>query len=350
MNNTPQPKKRIEYLDALRGFTMILVVINHVALFCLDVNTVEEGTFHYYLKQFRMPLFFFVSGFVLYKKDFIWNFTNSLKFLKKKVPVQIISPLIFFLLLIYIHGNTFSSAIVDTSKCGYWFTFTLFEFFLIYILLQNLFLVTKLNRSKIGSTLLLLTALVLSFSHKIPEILPYDNFWGLIGITNFIYFLFFVLGTFVRKHFNKFEYLLDNTPIILVCVTFYFISNILSDLVPFFQGKDFIKAKLLAICGIVIIFSLFRKYGDVFTKDTAFAKTLKFIGRRTLDIYLLHYFFIPRNLSKVLPIFADNNIPLIEFAVSLLFATLVIGACLCISCILRLSPTMAYYLFGAKKE
>ena len=57
-----QQKKRIEYLDALRGFTMILVVMSHVALFNLGVDVRSDGCYHTYFQLFRMPLFFFVSG------------------------------------------------------------------------------------------------------------------------------------------------------------------------------------------------------------------------------------------------------------------------------------------------
>lgn len=45
-NNLPTPTRtgRIEYIDALRGFTMFLVVINHVA-----VNWhLSAESFHYY--------------------------------------------------------------------------------------------------------------------------------------------------------------------------------------------------------------------------------------------------------------------------------------------------------------
>lgn len=45
---TPPPTKRIEYIDALRGFTMILVVLSHVATFCLDLEDVPKN--HSYLK------------------------------------------------------------------------------------------------------------------------------------------------------------------------------------------------------------------------------------------------------------------------------------------------------------
>ena len=63
---------------------MILVVLTHVANFDFGVNVIQDGNFHFYLKQFRMPLFFFVSGFLFYKNNFVWNLTNIKTFLSKK--------------------------------------------------------------------------------------------------------------------------------------------------------------------------------------------------------------------------------------------------------------------------
>lgn len=62
----PSTTKRIEYIDALRGFTMILVVLQHVATFGWELP-LGAPNIHTYLAQIRMPLFFFISGFVLYK-------------------------------------------------------------------------------------------------------------------------------------------------------------------------------------------------------------------------------------------------------------------------------------------
>lgn len=96
MNYTKENCKRIDYLDALRGFTMILVVLNHVAAEYFGV-AYNPSNIHYYIAQFRMPLFFFVSGFVLYKKDFVWNITNSFMFFRKKNTSTDNIPVHFFL-------------------------------------------------------------------------------------------------------------------------------------------------------------------------------------------------------------------------------------------------------------
>ena len=96
--------KRIEYIDAMRGFTMLLVVAHHVAAFCLGIGDYVPSI-HPVLCEFRMPLFFFISGFVLYKEETIWNASYATKFLFiKKFSAQIITTSIFlFVFLIMNH-------------------------------------------------------------------------------------------------------------------------------------------------------------------------------------------------------------------------------------------------------
>ena len=89
-------KKRFEYIDAMRGFTMLLVVCVHVAIISYHQENIV--TFHAALSTFRMPLFFFISGFIFYKASRVWDTATTVDFLKKKFMVQIIPTLFFFLL------------------------------------------------------------------------------------------------------------------------------------------------------------------------------------------------------------------------------------------------------------
>ena len=75
--------KRIEYIDSLRGFTMILVVAYHVGGFCLGLEP-SVPSINLFLREFRMPLFFFISGFVLYKDETVWDSKYVAKFLLRK--------------------------------------------------------------------------------------------------------------------------------------------------------------------------------------------------------------------------------------------------------------------------
>ena len=81
LNSTTEPlavkaqtpnKTRLGWLDALRGFTMLLVVTNHVALKSFGMQIKWSAAIQFFL-LFRMPLFFFISGFLAYKVSRVWN-------------------------------------------------------------------------------------------------------------------------------------------------------------------------------------------------------------------------------------------------------------------------------------
>ena len=73
MENNVVKKPRLEWLDALRGFTMILVVAYHVAEMGFGESWRHSSSMPF-LVLFRMPLFFFVSGFLAYKASQVWDF------------------------------------------------------------------------------------------------------------------------------------------------------------------------------------------------------------------------------------------------------------------------------------
>ena len=352
MNYTKENSKRIDYLDALRGFTMILVVLNHVAAEYFGV-AYTPSNIHYYIAQFRMPLFFFVSGFVLYKKDFVWNITNSFMFFRKKIPVQIISPFIFFCAYIYLRDMSFIEKFTDKGKAGYWFTFTLFVFFIIYAIIQFLFRKLKIDKFKFIIPIYLLIGTFLYFNGVTQILLRLnvsEGVIGTIGTANLLYFIYFLSGTLVRKYFTNFEVFLDKSYTLLLCIVIFFTLNIFIDLtaIPKISGK--LYNIILSLSGIIIIFSIFRRNESLFKQNTFLSRTLKFIGRRTLDIYLLHFFFLYKGFANIFPLFRENIFPIIELCCSLLVTAVVISASLGVSYVLRLSPILAHYLFGAKKQ
>ena len=115
-------------------------------------------------------------------------------------------------------------------------------------------------------------------------------------------------------------------------------------------GLNTIVPVYIAITGILIIFTFFRKYETSFTQNRIIGKCLQYIGKRTLDVYLLHYFFLPYGFHiKSLPwgkIIAEN--PALELTFALFLAGIIMCLCLITSNILRTSPLLGHYLFGVK--
>ena len=83
---TTEHKERMEWLDAMRGFTMILVVAYHVAQMGF-MQPVKQSSSMSFLMLFRMPLFFFVSGFLAYKASLKWDFNTFISLLGKKIQI-----------------------------------------------------------------------------------------------------------------------------------------------------------------------------------------------------------------------------------------------------------------------
>lgn len=343
--------KRIEYIDCMRGFTMILVVACHVAAFCLGI-TDSTPSIHPILYEFRMPLFFFISGFVLYREGVIWNFSHISSFLiKKKFPVQIITTSIF--LLVYIKINNFSilEGIYSDSKLGYWFTYILFIYFCVYSICRFVLYHIKCKELIADISILTIGFLFYILFHvkSICASLPIEeDIKNILSLNHWGYYLFFTIGTLFKKHFSKIQMLLDEKATLLICLVIFFGLNLYyNELLG--SHINFLNLTT-AITGIIIVFSFFRIHQALFSKETFIGRNLQFIGRRTLDIYLLHYLLLPLNLKVFFAPLSEYPIPLVEFSITLFISLIVIAGCLLISSILRISPILAYLLFGVKNK
>ena len=338
-------KTRIEYIDALRGFTMILVVIHHVALFMWGI--LGTPSVHGYLMQVRMPMFYFISGFVLYKAGVVWNIQHVCQFLRKKFVVQIVSTIIFFTLFVHVKDIDFGSALFSHLKAGYWFTYILFQYFVFYSLAQLIF-----RRYAHIVMLLMGIAFLPIYYPPITNAIPIpESIKGLLSIVYWRYFLFFVMGSLVHKHFARVEQWLDGKWLLLACLVTYFVLNIYRDVFPSNAENPlcgFLIGLVLTFTGLIVLFGFFRAKQELFTRDKVLGRTLQYIGRRTLDVYLIHYFFFSFQEGGVVHIFTDHPMPIIEAFCSLIVALLIIACSLLISNILRLSPILAHYLFGVK--
>ena len=322
----------------MRGFTMILVVLSHVSVWGLGA----EG-YNTIFSMFRMPLFFFVSGYVFYKQDAVWNVDYTVQFLRKKVTVQLISPFLFFVVYCIVQRLDILQGLTSASKYGYWFTFALLEFFLIYIFFQTLFRGCRIQ-GKLQDILYIIAGLSMYviMHHKV---IGNSVVVETLGMVQWRYFLFFILGTLCRKYFTSFEYLLDHTPLFvisIICFVGFNVFPVLEHISPY------INRLVLAVCGILIVFSLFRHYQENFSKEHFAGKCLQFIGRRTLDIYLIHFFFVYDGLSSVSQTFNFADAPFLSFVVSIAITLCVIIASIGVSQVLRVSQGISHLLFGIK--
>ena len=121
---------RIAYIDALRGFVMILVVLGHVPIY--SYHTTSIFSFSLIPSTFHLALFFFISGwFVKRNGKSLW------KVIKEKFVQLIIPTAFFYLLYCWLnHIDIVDNLWHDKYKAGYWFCIVLFCFFVITKLLH----------------------------------------------------------------------------------------------------------------------------------------------------------------------------------------------------------------------
>ena len=335
--------KRIGYIDALRGFAMILVVYFHISAY--GFGSYITG-YNDIFERFRMPIFFFISGWLFYKANRICNWESIVDLLKKKWMQLIIPTAIFMILYLIIFGYwDFSS--LGSDKKGYWFTFVLFEIIAIYVILEAF--LNKRDTTK-GEIMVMIIILLLSvsafyyakyYTRYSEELGNWKTILGLFSFVKIRHIVFFWFGTIVRKNFDKFVQITDSLYLI-AAMTILFIALCAFPSIFSTKGMEYTAYLLAGLSGTIIIFTIFKKVSHFSFHS------LQYIGRHTLDIYLIHYFFLPYHIEFVAIRFNLYEKPFLCMLISILFTSIVIVISLLASLIIRFSPFLAKYLLAAK--
>jgi len=341
---------RIEYIDAMRGMAMILVVYFHIAAY--GFGSYELG-YNKIIELFRMPTFFFISGWLFYKADRIWDRQTIIGIIQKKFMVQMIPTIVFMLLYLTIF-NLFDICSFGSDKKGYWYTLVLFEYFVIYILAEAL-----LNRqdSTKGEMRVLVLILILSvgafyyaiyYTRFAAELGVWKDILGFFSFVKIRHIIFFWFGTYVRKHFDQFIQLTEQ-PYFTAFMIVVFASIIVWPILLSTDGIEYITYVLAGISGTIICFTFFRLHERAFSHETWYGRGLQLIGKRTLDIYLIHYFVLPTNLVQPEIWLQQYHNNTLFVPMALVLALWVVTISLLISSIIRVSPLLSKYLFAVKQ-
>ncbi len=354
---------RLDFIDGLRGLTMILVVYWHVLVMSLNVTTYTAMT----LQLFRMPLFFFISGFFAY--SFNYDRSKLKKRLGNRWHKQLLPTLIIFTSFIVFEVTyygyytdlaqlfrgifkSFTTNGVSEFKSGYWFTFVLVEVFCVFAVINYLLSRYKVSKNKQGLIFLGIAALcgVIEWFYSTnvtaqspKELKAACEFLSLTHLTK--YQVFFYLGAAVRAFDRQLWQLLSRniSGIIVVVATgvvFYFTPRFRVPLWAFYGA---------ACTGILFSITLFFYMRRFFNGHAAIGRLLKFIGKNTLPIYLLHYFIIRIMKEADLPWLVSGikagawaEIPIVG-AISLAIVLAVLG----VDSLLKIKPRIHRLIFSA---
>ena len=291
-----------------------------------------------------------------------WNLPNLGKLTAKKLRVQIIPTVVFFLFaaaVIRTEPNFLTAVDTmfhSTTKGGYWFTLALLYMFIIYYVFA--YIESKLKwKSCVPIIILFIVSMLFYESCYLPR-----YFWWAWGhrpavheswlhTTSLLqvmqYFPFFIYGNMVRRYWSQTQRIMDSKwffPVLVVIVIFCTL-DVLKWHSMCMEWAN-IPTTLSKFILLTIVFMYFRHYHQYFTRMTWIGRSLQYIGRRTLDIYLIHFLFMP-NLPGVGNFFdANRNNFMMDITLSVLIGLVIIGFSIITSNILRISPFLRKYLFG----
>ncbi len=340
-------QKRLNYIDALRGLTMVSVVMVHVLVRGFGLNPTVSGL-AVLRGSFTLPLFFFVSGFFAWRRAEDYTPAKAKSALGIRLKSLLAGTIVFdTLYLITVHKNPFGW--INGDFDSYWYTFTLLQIFILFII--TVFIARACRRQWVSRWLLIVCGAAGFAAHYFIDANTWRWFW-IMAPKSAEYLQFFVFGALVREYQSQFFSFLEKRWVLSTLIMVY----IAALFAHYYYGNDLKNVSIwlfridsdvvMRYSGLMLVLYIFYGARDWFDRDTPFVRGWLFIGKRTLDIYFLHYFFIP-TMRWVGPYLTKGNTIILQLAAGFIVAMAVIAVCLGISKLLRGAPVIRT-LVGAK--
>ena len=323
---------RIDWVDALKGSLIVLVVLGHAIQYSLPDDECYNVYLWNLIYSFHMPAFMAISGFLNYYNQS----TNYTRFIRRRTFQLLIPYIIWSVFWVSIRDDIDYSDILINPGRLFWFLWALY-------IISLLFILAKITSQIIRIPL---EMVVFSLSLFLVVIMVTTNLklfgYNLISY----YFLFYALGYFINKYgimYSK-QWLLALSFIIWFIMASFWKMH---DLPPFLNGISWLPSSLLIylyrfITAIIAIFFLFMFYSH-YIDNRGIINQLCYLGKISLGIYVIHLILIIP-FSKWAVLTNERN-SVIEIAILLSFMV-----CICISVvfvtIIRKNRWTAKYLLG----
>ena len=192
---------RQNYIDALRGLAIFVVVYCHFVGFKL--NLTFSSYIMTFLTSFFIPLFFFISGYCVYKSHIPRNF------LYNKSKTLLLPTIIILLISSYIWNSNFLEIIqLPGTKGGYWFTFILFQMMIFYGLIKSIKIENFIKNKILVESVYIIYFIFIILLYR----LSFDTLIGNIMSSSMLFYnlIYFVIGLYCKKYKEIFHRIIDN--------------------------------------------------------------------------------------------------------------------------------------------
>ncbi len=352
--------KRLDFFDMLKGLAIFLVVAGHVLSMC--IRDIDRTFLLKMVGEIHMPLFFFISGYFTFK---ISGSDNRVSFpsLGSRFRQLIVPGTVTALLwMVYFpHSGlespfemTWEGMWLQPFKCGYWFTFVLFEIIVLYrftvgVSGRHVRPVVMLTVSTVVWALLSAATFFESVAESEPA-----RLLSLSLVASF--YPAFMAGAFARMSGDRFFGFCNRGDVFTVSLTgSAFLIYLLAyrwEFTYLHESIFVIAQPLLHVALAIVAVALVKPWAERAYSATAtpidrrFASLWSYLGRQSLAIYLLHYFFLfPHSpLQEPLRQMSLGFVPSLTVAVTV--ASLVIAVTLLFNLVISRSYLLSWLLAG----
>lgn len=308
-------------IDYLRSFAIISVILIHTTALATqnvaDINTLVISNEIVRLANFyAVPLFVFISGFVLYykyrdsfsKKKFYANRAKSI------LPSYILFSLIYQFkstIQSYVYGGELqvpsiydvTLKLLTTSSHGnFWFIGLIIQMYMIYPPLAKIYN----NMSEKNKTSLFMVSII-GIQYIWNIIKPFTNIYfntlyPLIYALFLSHIFYFVLGMYVCEHYPQMKKrIIESQKIIIIlliitllCTTYLRIQNLVQygnyiDGPKYYRLIPYSLSIVYNVCAFSTIFYISIKFSN---KSGSTTKIISEIGKYSYSIYLVHGLFV----------------------------------------------------------
>lgn len=331
-------KEYYPHLDVLKGIAILLMVMGHVIAWSypdwhfltdswkeMPIQQFNASFVWKIIYSFHMPLLFFVSGYLFYKKDAITF----------KVVKTVFTRRVQRLLIPYLTTGFF--VLILKGYFGYWFFIVLFILNL--IVLSELYLETKISLSDRTECFCHLFVFICLWvcSKLYNSILPAE-LANLAGLPQ--YYLLFIFGYLLHKYNNLEQAILSNKCIfislllyvaMMVFVCYFGIITFLGIFIPLFASS--------------YLFAIVKNNDN----KNLLLGGVKIAGKYSMEIYVFHLFFVIQIPSVGDYILTLSDFPtsiVTQLSYSLILSFIAITFSIIIAKIVKGNYYLAKLLFG----
>lgn len=325
-------KQRIDYIDRMKGMAIFLVVMGHV--YGMVFNQGEDNTYKW-ISSFHMPLFMFLSGLVACSGVVApcWGFGK----LGKKLKGLLLPLVVFGMCFTMTFSKDFLTGLIgfleSPNKNGYWYLMSLAVF---YVSLS-------LYRLNIKQKWYVDAALAIFLWGGYFVLWKYTaqtkDYFCLLNCGNF--YLFFMLGVFTTKY-RLLEKAKNANWMFSACIVLYAVLFCVE--MPIHALDSLNRHVFMPFCMVFVIVTLFMaRHGET----SRFERMLDYVGKRTLDVYVLHYFFISVvHLQDVGKYMEESGNSLLMFILAVALATVITALAVGVGNVLHKGQLIEKLVYG----